>query len=80
MSNDDQSTTSTPANTRFADEVLFGAEAIRDYINTFGFKPISTDGVYYAHKKQKWPITKYGKDLISTKTRIERHARKILSG
>jgi hypothetical protein len=79
MSNDDQSTTSTPDDTNPADEVLQGAEEIRVFLKTLGFKSITVDSVYYAHKKKKWPITKFGKDLFSTKTQLKRHAKKILS-
>ena len=73
--NPEQSTASTGE--RLADEVLQGGPAIRDHIRTLGFK-ITTDGVYYAHRTKKWPITKFGKDLFSTKSKLERHAKKII--
>jgi hypothetical protein len=75
--NPEQSIASTGE--RLADEVLEGGPAIADHIRTLGFK-ITTDGVYYAHKTKKWPITKFGKNLFTTKSKIERHARKILGG
>jgi hypothetical protein len=61
---------------QFAQDLLHGADEIRDYLNSLGFK-INSDGVYYAHREQKWPITKHGKFLISTKSQLSRHARKI---
>jgi hypothetical protein len=64
------------SNEHFARDLLQGAEEICDYLNTLGFK-INVDGVYYAHRSKKWPIAKHGKKLLSTKSRLARHAHKI---
>jgi hypothetical protein len=65
-------------NKRFAEDLLLGAEAISDHLNSLGFQ-INEDGVYYAHRVQTWPISKHGKYLIATRSGLTRHAKKITS-
>jgi hypothetical protein len=66
------------SNERFAGDLLRGAHRIGAFISSLGFD-VTTDGVYYLHKKKSWPISKYGKDLIASKSKLTRHAHKLTS-
>jgi hypothetical protein len=61
-------------NTQTASDVLIGAEAIEEHLASIGFPD---EDAYYLHRTQRWPIGKYGKYLIATKTNLDRHARKL---
>jgi len=63
-------------NKRFAEDLLHGADAICGHLNSLGFE-MNVDGVYYAYRARTWPISKHGKFLLSTKSQLDRHARKI---
>jgi hypothetical protein len=55
-------------------DVLRGAKAISDYLGP-GWNP---EDVYYAHRAKKLPIGKYGKDLISFKSKLDRAIRALV--
>ena len=63
----------------FANDLLVGAQKIRDFLISLGM-PESVD-VYYLKKKKDWPIGKSGTEdsatLIATKRRLVRYAQKI---
>jgi hypothetical protein len=63
---------------RLAGDLLFGADAIRDYLVHLGM-PEDTD-VYYLKLAGHWPIGKTSGDggsLVASKRRLARHAQKI---
>jgi hypothetical protein len=61
--------------TPIADDLLRGAEQIRDAIGAENI-----DAVYYAAKKGLWPISRIGKTLVASRAQLERHYRKITAG
>jgi hypothetical protein len=63
-----------------AGDVLLGAEKIAAHLTTILGQKVDEDDVYYAHRAKKWPISKYGAFLITSKTRLNSHAKKILRG
>jgi hypothetical protein len=69
MNNDDPSKQSE----RVGDDLLVGAAAIGAEMN------MSDSEVYYAHKKKLLPIGKWGKHLISSRSKLRRHAGAITS-
>jgi hypothetical protein len=56
---------------KVGDDLLIGAEAIGGELN------LSPSEVYYAFRKKKWPIGKYGSQLIASKSKLRRAARAI---
>jgi hypothetical protein len=63
-----------------ADEVLIGAEAIKNYVVSIGM-PNTTDAYYL--KRSGWPIGNTGGDagkLIALKPRLRHHIKKIAAG
>jgi hypothetical protein len=65
---------SDDSNTSPDDNVLIGAEAIEAHLASIGFPD---EDAYYLKKIGRWPIGKYGKFLIATRTGLDRHARKL---
>jgi hypothetical protein len=61
--------------TIIADDLLRGAEQIRDVIGAENI-----DQVYYAARKGLWPIARIGKTLVASRAQLERHYRKITAG
>jgi hypothetical protein len=61
-------------NTPTMHDVLKGAPAIENYLAEIGFPG---EDAYYLHRTKRWPIGKYGKYLIATKSNLARHARKF---
>jgi hypothetical protein len=60
-------------------DLLRGAEAIRDYLRSLSSdSDWDVEDVYYAHRAKKLPIGKYGKDLISSKSKIARTLRGLV--
>jgi hypothetical protein len=66
------------SNERIAADLLLGADEISNFLKSLGFE-INTDGVYYARRAGKWPINRYGKELIASKSRLVNHAKKMLA-
>jgi hypothetical protein len=65
-------------NERLAADLLIGAEDIRAHLKLLGIE-MELDGVYYAHKKKKLPISKFGNQLISTRSKITRHIQNLVA-
>jgi hypothetical protein len=61
---------STPASA----DVLIGAGAIEEHLASIGFPD---SDAYYLRRVGRWPIGKYGKFLLATKTNLDRHAKKL---
>jgi hypothetical protein len=40
---------------------------------------VSTDGIYYARKKRGWPISKHGKTLFASKSKLTRYVRSLIA-
>ena len=71
MSSDDQ------ADERFTADLPRGAERIAKFLNELGEEDIAPGDVYYLRRTQKYPIGKHGGELIASKSRLARHAKKI---
>ena len=52
---------------KVGDDLLIGAEAIGGELG------MSPSEVYYAFRKKKWPIGKYGNQLIASKSKLRRN-------
>ena len=61
----------TETQPEFADDFLFGADAIAAYLTSIGL-PTNEQQVYYAHKIGRLPIGRYSKYLISSKRKLTR--------
>jgi hypothetical protein len=61
-----------------AADMLVGAEDIRDHVRELGLN-VSTDGIYYARKKRGWPISKHGKTLFASKSKLTRYVRSLIA-
>lgn len=59
-----------------ADDVLIGAPAIENFLAEIGYPD---SDAYYLRKVGRWPIGKYGKFLLATKSGLTRHARKLVA-
>jgi hypothetical protein len=57
-----------------AGDLLIGADPIEGYLKTLG---VPNPDAYYLRRSGKWPIGKYGANLIASKRRLDRHAAKI---
>jgi hypothetical protein len=68
----------TPEQTIAAD-MLIGAENIRDHLRELGLINISTDAVYYGRAKRGWPISKHGKTLFASKSKLTRYVRSLIA-
>ena len=54
-------------------EVLWGAEAIRDYINEISAKPVATTPKVYGWAERSYvPVEKVGAQLTTTKSRLRK--------
>jgi|AmaraimetFIIA100_FD_contig_51_12495738_length_350_multi_3_in_0_out_0_1 hypothetical protein len=73
MSNDLQT------NDDLAEDLLRGANAIADFLNSIGFGDVTVGDVYYLRRANKVPIAKFGKELIASKSKIVRHTRKLIA-
>ena len=62
---------------RLAGDLLVGATRIAEHISVLVGEPVDENDVYYFRRVQKWPIGKYGAELIASKTKLNRHAQKI---
>jgi len=60
-----------PERSPVLDDMLKGARQIGAYIGE------SESAVYYIFKKQKLPIGKYGKELIASKSKLDRALRAL---
>jgi hypothetical protein len=61
-----------------AADILVGAENIRDHLQELGL-PVTTDAVYYGRAKRGWPISKHGKTLIASKSKLTRYVRSLVA-
>jgi hypothetical protein len=59
---------------RLAGDLLVGADPIEGYLKTLG---VPKPDAYYLRRSGKWPIGKYGANLIASKRRLARHAEKM---
>ena len=64
-------------NDDLAGDLLVGAEKIEAHLKHFG---VPNPDAYYLRRSKKWPIEKYGANLIASKRRLNRHAEKITRG
>ena len=55
-------------------DLLIGADPIEGYLKILG---VPNPDAYYLRRAGKWPIGKYGANLIASKRRLARHAEKI---
>jgi hypothetical protein len=55
-------------------DLLVAADPIEDYLKILG---VPNPDAYYLRRARKWPIGKYGANLIASKKRLARHAEKI---
>jgi hypothetical protein len=62
---------------RLASDLLVGATRIAEHISVLTGEPIDRDDVYYFRKARKWPIGKYGAELIASRKKLNRHAQKL---
>ena len=62
---------------RLAGDLLVGAARIAEHISVLIGEPVDEDDVYYFRRAGKWPIGKYGAELIATRKKLNRHAQKI---
>jgi hypothetical protein len=62
-----------------AADILIGAENIRDHLRELGLTSLSTDAVYYARAKRGWPISKHGKTLFPSKSKLTRYVRSLIA-
>jgi len=62
-------------------EFLLGAEAILGELKRLGLveDDADLDAVYYIAREQKLPIGKFGKNLISTRTKLRNAANNLIS-
>jgi hypothetical protein len=60
-----------------AGDLLVGAEPIEAHLKHLG---VPDPDAYYLRRTGKWPIGKYGANLIASKRRLNRHADKITRG
>jgi hypothetical protein len=62
-----------PEPTHFDGDLLRGGVAIRDFLRSLSSDDDwDLEDVYYAHRAKKLPIGKYGKDLISSRSKLVR--------
>jgi hypothetical protein len=60
-------------------DLLRGAEAIRDFLRSLSSdSEWDLEDVYYAKRAKKLPIGNYGKDLISSKSKLARALRALV--
>jgi hypothetical protein len=57
-----------------AGDLLIGAAPIEAHLKHLG---VPDPDAYYLRRSGKWPIGKYGANLIASKRRLARHAQKI---
>jgi hypothetical protein len=57
-----------------AGDLLIGARPIEAHLKQLG---VPDPDAYYLRRAGKWPIGKYGANLIASKRRLARHAEKI---
>jgi hypothetical protein len=62
---------------RLAGDLLVGATKIAEHISVLTGEPVDRDDVYYFRKAGKWPIGKYGAELIASRRKLNRHAQKL---
>jgi hypothetical protein len=62
---------------RLAGDLLVGATRIAEHISFLIGEPVDEDDVYYFRRAGKWPIGKYGAELIASRQKLNRHAQKI---
>jgi hypothetical protein len=62
---------------RLAGDLLVGAARIAEHISVLIGEPVDEDDVYYFRRAGKWPIGKYGAELIASRKKLNRHAQKI---
>ncbi|HEY5965356.1 MAG TPA: hypothetical protein VIU42_15175 [Xanthobacteraceae bacterium] len=60
-----------------AGDLLVGAGPIEAHLKRLG---VPDPDAYYLRRSGKWPIGKYGANLIASKRRLARHAEKITTG
>jgi hypothetical protein len=65
------------ADERLAGDLLVGAARIAEHISVLIGEPVDEDDVYYFRRAGKWPIGKYGAELIASRKKLNRHAQKI---
>jgi hypothetical protein len=75
-------TTNTEEGEPLAGDLLFGGEAIEDFLKELGM-PEKTDA-YYLKRTKRWPIGKMadgkGGSLIASKSRLRRHLDRLTRG
>ena len=62
-----------------AADLLRGGPAIAAFLQTIGWPEATVDKVYYLARSKKLPIGKFGNELITTKSRLTRHVRKLVA-
>jgi hypothetical protein len=67
----DTSIVSDPSRERLADDLLYGAQEIADFLG------VSLHVVYYLAKRDKLPIGKLGKNLIASRRRLKAAAQSL---
>jgi hypothetical protein len=60
-----------------AGDLLVGAEPIEAHLKALG---VPNPDAYYLRRSGKWPIGKYGANLIASKKRLARHAEELTRG
>jgi hypothetical protein len=64
-------------NDALVNDLLVGAQPIEAYLKTLG---VPNPDAYYLRRSGKFPIGKYGANLIASKRRLSRHAENITRG
>jgi hypothetical protein len=60
-----------------AGDLLIGAALIEAHLKQLG---VHDPNAYYLRRVGKWPIGKYGANLVASRRRLNRHAEKITRG
>jgi hypothetical protein len=66
-------------NDDLAGDLLLGADAIAGFLSSLGFGDVTPHNVYYLRRSNKMPISKFGKELLASKSKLLRHARKLIA-
>ncbi len=60
-----------------AGDLLVGAGPIEAFLEALG---VPNADAYYSRRAGKWPIGKYGANLIASKRKLKQHAEKLTRG
>ena len=62
-----------------AADLLRGADEISEFLTSIGFKNATPGKVYYWVKNKRIPVSKFGNELIASKSKIVRDTRKLIT-